>query len=281
MIHDQLSLLTDTLPVQKIIKPVKQKISPRKEMVGEIFYKNILAGLKKFFHERKFKKGVLGLSGGVDSSLTLKLAVDALGKENVSALIMPELGLTKQENIDHAKALAAYFGAVTYYQPINTFLMDYPMLPWKPTKLSMMNVKARIRMNLLYNFANSENALVLGTSNRSEILLGYGTKFGDMACDIEVIGDLYKTEVIMVADFVGLPPEIVHKVPSAELSEGQTDEDELGASYEDMDKVLMKLNLGLEGCIEHGLPAPLVHKVFGLVKANKHKSETPFVIPVR
>lgn len=269
--------------VQKNPRLAKPKIHtvPKDENIFESYRQNIINGLSHFFQKQKFKKGVLGLSGGVDSSLTLKLAVDALGAENITVLLMPELGLTKQENMDHAKALAAYFNVNTFYQPINTFLMDYVMLPWKPNKLSMMNAKARVRMTLLYNYANSENALVLGTSNRSEILLGYGTKFGDMACDAEVIGDLYKTEVTMLADYLGLPPEIVHKTPTAELSEGQTDEDELGATYEEMDKVLMKLSLSLNGCIEHGLPAPLVHKVFKQVEMNKHKSEIPFVIRAR
>lgn len=276
------SKITEVKP--PAIKSPRPKISPRKEPASsgleELLYEQLVSGLKKFLETQNFQKGVLGLSGGVDSSLTLKIAVEALGKENVIALVMPELGLTKQENIDHAKMLASYFGVTTYYQPINTLLMDFRLMPWKPNNRALMNTKARIRMSLLYNYANSEHALVLGTSNRSELLLGYATKFGDMACDVEIIGDLYKTEVTMMADAVGLPPEITHKTPTAELSEGQTDEGELGATYQDLDKVLMKHSLGLDGCIDHGLPAALVHKVFRLVEANKHKLQMPFVIPV-
>lgn len=241
-------------------------------------YEKLVNGLKEYCTKYQFKRGVLGVSGGVDSSLTLKIAVDALGPENITALMMPELGLTKQENTDHAKILCRFLGVNCYYQPINPFLMDFSILSWKPTPRAHMNTKARIRAVLLYNFANTENALVLGTSNKSESLLGYGTKYGDLAADIEVIGDLFKTEVVALADMIGLPPEIVNKTPTAELSAGQTDEEEIGAAYKDMDKVLMKLDAGPQGCIEHGLSAPLVELVFRRVEENKHKTELPFVI---
>jgi NAD+ synthase len=220
----------------------------------------------------------MGLSGGVDSSLVLKIAVDALGAANVTVLMLPELGLTKQENIDHSKMLCKYFDVMAYYQPINNLLIDFHHTPWRPTPKAHMNTKARIRSVLIYNFANTENALVLGTSNKSEILLGYGTKYGDLAADVEVIGDLLKTDVIKLADYAGLPPEIVNKTPSAELSAGQTDEAELGATYADLDKVLRKIDLGQEECISQGLPPALVHIVFDRVKNNAHKTKMPEVI---
>lgn len=281
---EQLSILGEitTVKTVKTAAPKKPKNSSKRETSSSIMevYAKLVNGLGKFFKEQNFKKGVIGLSGGVDSSLTLKIAVDALGAQNVFAIIMPELGLSKQENIDHAKILAGYFSVMTFYQPINSFLADYRVVPWKSNQLADMNVKARVRMSLLYHFANTENALVLGTSNRSEILLGYGTKFGDLACDIEVIGNLYKTEVTRLANELGLPPEIVNKMPTAELSEGQTDENELGATYAEMDNILMKLDLGIQGCIEHGLAAPLVHKVFQRVENNKHKSKPAFMIQI-
>jgi len=133
-------------------------------------------------------------------------------------------------------------------------------------------------MTMLYSLANSEKALVLGTSNLTEILLGYGTKYGDLAADIEVIGELYKTEVIKVAEYVGLPPEIAHKTPSAELVAGQSDEEELGAPYPDIDKVLMRRELGREGCVAHGLPLALVQLVFRRMDDNGHKRAMPPVI---
>ena len=278
------SAMTDTTTAQPQIAPVKKSRAPaavkahlRTHGLDEI-YNRLVAGVKKFFEEQHFKRGVLGLSGGVDSALTLKIAVDALGAENITALIMPELGLSKQENIDHAKLLCEFLEVAYFYQPINQFVVDFKNLPWGPSTLAGMNTKARIRSVLLYHYANSERALVLGTSNKSELLLGYGTKFGDLAADVEVIADLYKTEVIALADHIGLPLEIVNKTPSAELADGQSDEAELGATYAELDKVLAKLELGPEACIAHGLSGPLVQSVFRRVKENKHKGEMPFVI---
>lgn len=252
----------------------------RGSVYGEI-YQKLVSGLRAHFEKHHFKRGVLGVSGGVDSALTLKIAADALGEENVIAVLMPELGVTKQENIDHSKILCQFLKVRCYYQPINNFLTDFNITPWKPSPLAAMNTKARIRTVLLYSIANTEQALVLGTSNKSELLLGYGTKYGDLAADVEVIGELFKTEVIALADFAGLPPEIVYKTPTAELAPGQTDEQELGATYKDLDKILGKLELGPEGCIGHGLPSPLVQMVFRRVEENRHKTELPFVIKAK
>lgn len=262
---------------EKIVRRVKRIKKPEIGKPDQIFL-HLVSGLKKYFIDNHFAKAVLGVSGGVDSALTLLIAVEALGAENVTALIMPELGLTNPENIDHAKTLCDFLKVKYHYQPINPFLIDFNSLPWKPNRLAQMNIRARIRAVLLYNFANTENALVLGTSNKSEFLLGYGTKYGDFAADVEVIADLYKTEVIQLASYVGLPAEIVNKTPTAELSHGQTDEGEMGATYKEMDQVLMKLDLGIEGCIGHGMPSGLVQLVFRRVKENKHKTEMPHVI---
>lgn len=262
------------------VKPTAIKAHVRVSNLDEI-YGRLVAGVKTFFAEQNFKRGVLGLSGGVDSALTLKIAVDALGAENVTALIMPELGLTKDENVDHAKMLCEFLGVAYFNQPINQFVVDFKNLPWGPSTLASMNTKARTRTVLLYHYANSERALVLGTSNKSELLLGYGTKYGDLAADLEVIADLYKTEVIKLADHIGLPLEIVNKVPSAELAADQSDEAELGGSYAELDKVLAKLELGPEACIAHGLPGALVQSVFRRVAENKHKTQLPFVIKAK
>lgn len=241
----------------------------------------LVDGLRTFFTEQGFHKAVVGLSGGVDSALTLKIAVDALGSENVTALMMPEIGLTQSRNIEHAKGLCAFFGVKNYYVPINGLLQDFNTAPWKPNKIGQMNVKARVRSVLLYSYANTENALVLGTSNKSETLLGYGTKFGDLAADIEVIGELLKTEVIALADHVGLPPEIVNKKPSAELAPGQNDEEDMGALYVDMDKVLVHVHEGEEKCIELGFPSSLVHLVCKRYRSGAHKRIMPPSIKIR
>lgn len=276
----QNSLFDMEVSQEKPKTPSPIKSHPRTSSLDQI-YDKIVKGLREYCAKHHFKRGGVGVSGGVDSALTLKIAADALGPENVTALIMPELGLTKQENIDHAKILCQFLGVNCYYQPINNFLTDFGIVAWKPSSRAHMNTKARIRAVLLYNFANTENALVLGTSNKSEILLGYGTKYGDLAADVEVIGELLKTEVIALAEHIGLPPEIVYKTPTAELSADQTDEEELGAAYKDLDQVLAKRELGEQGCIDHGLSAPLVQAVFRRMAENKHKTELPYVIRVK
>lgn len=244
-------------------------------------YNQLIKGIKKYFKEARFVRAVVGVSGGVDSSLTLKLAVDALGAENVATISMPELGVSSQENIDHAKALCNALNVKFFYQPLNPFLADFPRLPWDPNKLATQNTKARLRAVLLYNYANTADALVLGTSNKSETLLGYGTKYGDLAADLEVIGDLYKDEVFALADFVGLPREIIDKPPTAELYAGQTDEGELGATYSQLDPILRRIKLGADQLIERGMNPTLVHSVIRRIEKNQHKTEMPPVLKVK
>lgn len=245
----------------------------------------IVEGLRDFMGKAGFKKAVVGVSGGIDSSLTLKLAVDALGADNVTAISMPELALTKRENIEHAEKLAKFLQVEFVKVPINRFLIEFDNLPWTTDvtanlELSKINVKARVRANILYHFANSHKAVVLGTSNLSETILGYGTKFGDLAADVEVIGALYKTQVRELAKHLSLPPEIISKPPSAELSENQTDEGELGADYELLDKILMRLDEGEAGLISAGFDPGLVRDLLYRIKHNKHKSEMPVVLSI-
>lgn len=246
-------------------------------------YTKLIAGIGKYFKQAKVENAVIGVSGGVDSALTLKLTVDALGPQRVTALLMPEKGISSEENHMHAKTLCQFLKVEHYSVSINKFLTDFLSLPWQPNDLSQINNKARVRMTILYNFANTRNALVVGTSNKTELALGYGTKFGDLAADIEVLGDLFKEEVYKLADHVGLPSEFIEKAPSAELYSGQTDEDELGMSYKEIDTILRKMEEGLskDELIEKGLNPNSVHKVFRLYELNKHKLEPPFLISVK
>jgi len=243
-------------------------------------YQKLIQGIKNYFEHSGTKRVVLGISGGLDSSLTLKLAVDALGTAKVTALSMPERGISSPINADHAKKLCLALGAEFYHVPINQFTESFKHLPWGTIPIANQNVKARLRMMILYHFANCHNALVLGTSNKSELLLGYGTKYGDLAADLEVIGDLYKEDVVKLADFIGLPREIIEKKPSAELYEGQTDAADLGASYQELDPILKKIDLGIENLIAQGMNAALVHDIFTRVEKNSHKTAMPPIIKI-
>jgi NAD+ synthase len=197
----------------------------------------IVSGLKDFFEKTGKKKAVVGLSGGIDSAVTLFLGVLALGKENVTAIFMPEEGLTDEKNKDDAIGFAESLGVDMIIKPINNFL-DVAIFPWQPTPIAEMNLKPRIRMMILYHFANSNDAIVLGTSNKSEIYLGYGTKYGDCASDVMPIADVLKTEIFELGKELEIPKEIIEKKPSAELHHGQTDEEEMGITYETADKII-------------------------------------------
>lgn len=234
--------------------------------------KQIVSGLKNYFEEAGFEKAVLGLSGGVDSALTAKLAVMALGSENVTALLMPNRGTSSEHSLHDAIAFAEELGIEYRVISIGDTADRYRKLPWKETEEATMNVQARIRMTILYHYANSHKALVLGTGNKTELTLGYFTKYGDGACDVLPIGNLYKTEVWKMAGELGLPEAIVKKTPSAELEEGHTDEGEIGMSYAEIDKILKKFEKGLSAKTE------AEQKIYTRIEANQHKAAPPPVI---
>lgn len=236
-------------------------------------HKNIVNNLKIFFKKSGFKRGVVGLSGGIDSALTFTLAVEALEKENVTALILPEKGLTKEENITNAVALARSAGVRYEIIDIVPFLIDYKNLPWAQNQMARMNLKARVRMCILYNYANTHKSLVLGTSNKTESIVGYGTKYGDLAADLEVIASLYKKEVYALAKLLEIPQYFIDVEPSAELEQGQTDEDEMGITYKDLDKILVQIEQEKEDKNDS-----LVKNVLEKIALNKHKTELPPVI---
>jgi NAD+ synthase len=243
-------------------------------------YTKILAGIQRYFRDAGIDKAVIGVSGGIDSALCLKLIADAIGPDNVTAVLMPEKGISNEENFHHAKELCSFLKVERYILPINKYLTDFLALPWTPNDLAQINIKARIRMSVLYSFANTKNALVIGTSNKTELAIGYGTKYGDLAGDIELIGDLFKGEVYELAEHVGLPDEFIHKVPSAELYTDQTDEDELGMTYKEIDQILRKMEEGLskDELINKGLSPNNVHKVYRLHEVNQHKLKPPHLV---
>ncbi|OYT28880.1 MAG: NAD(+) synthetase [Thermofilum sp. ex4484_82] len=199
--------------------------------------------IKEYFEKTGIGRAVLGLSGGVDSATVAYLTVKALGNSRVKVLIMPDSSVTPSKDIEDAKSLAKLLAVDSYTIDIANIVREYTKTPFyqEEQKVALGNLRARIRMTLLYYYANANNAIVVGTGDKSEILIGYFTKYGDGAVDILPIGDLYKTQVRQLALHLGVPREIALKPSSPALWPGQTAEKELGVSYDEIDLVLYAL----------------------------------------
>ncbi|AFL95115.1 putative NAD synthase [Thermococcus cleftensis] len=220
---------------------------------------------------------VIGISGGIDSTTTTYLAVKALGKERVLGLIMPYY---HNQDVEDAKLVCSSLGIECKLIDIRPIVDSFvAQLGFQPDKRSLGNIMARTRMVLLYAHANARNYLVLGTSNRSEFLTGYFTKWGDGASDYAPLINLYKTEVWEVARLLGVPERIIEKKPTAGLWEGQTDEDELGISYHLLDEILWRLvdqKMEKERIAEElEIPIERVEYVENLVRRSEHKRRLP------
>ncbi|MGD8455917.1 MAG: NAD+ synthase [Anaerolineales bacterium] len=237
--------------------------------------------LTKFIHSEitraGFSKAVLGVSGGIDSSLSCTLAAKALGPENVLALRMPYES-SSPDSLEHAQLLIEQLGVQSTTIPITPMVKPYlEMIPEKES-VRRGNVMARQRMIVVYDQSMAFKGLVVGTGNKTEILLGYTTLFGDSACAINPIGDLYKTQVRQLAREIGVPDVIIDKPPSADLWVGQTDEGELGFTYEDVDKLLYELidqQKSPEECAAGGFDEGFVREVMERVRRNHYKRVMP------
>jgi NAD+ synthase len=243
-------------------------------------FAKIVKGTKDYFKKAGCKKAVFGLSGGIDSALAAFILEKALGPENVFALFMPyEVNDSRQDLRDALKVAAkTKIGFCVF--PIKKICDRFNETVWMPNRLAKANLRARARMMVLYSFANSQNALVVGTSNRTELLLGYSTKYGDSACDIMPLASLYKGEIRELAKWLGTPKEIIRKKPTAGLWRGQTDEGEIGVKYEVIDEIL-------KGHFDNGDSIKLLEKKFGKkavskvllrAKKNEHKGKLPFAV---
>lgn len=223
---------------------------------------------------------VLGLSGGIDSTAVAYLAVEALGADAVHGLVMPG-EVNTEGNMSDAERVAEDLGIeydVIEIEPIaESFYGAFPEAT--DDRMAESNVRVRVRAVLSYFVANAEDELVLGTGNRSETLTGYFTKYGDGAVDCHPIGNLYKQQVRQLADHVGVPRDLVMKTPSAEMWEGQTDEEELGLTYDTLDAILalhIDGPLSTSATVEHlGVPESAVERVEELYEGSKHKRSMP------
>ncbi|MDX1437302.1 MAG: NAD+ synthase [Anaerolineales bacterium] len=224
-----------------------------------------------------FSRALVGLSGGIDSSLSFFLAVEALGAENVLAIRMPYKD-SSPESLEHAQWVIDQTGAPLKTIPI-TDIVD-PLFAMEPDsdRLRRGNAMARARMMVLYDQSAEFGGLVVGTGNKTEILLGYSTQFGDAACAINPIGDLYKTQVRQLSRELGVPAPIIDKAPSADLWVGQTDEGELGFTYEEVDRLLYLLvdqRYDPAECVEVGFAESFVHDVIRRIRQNHFKRVMP------
>ncbi len=225
------------------------------------------------------RKGVvIGISGGVDSALTAALATHALGNNRVLGLIMPYF---ETADVEDAELVCTHLGIsferISIRSAVDALEHSLPLPTLQP--IPRGNIMARMRMITLYAYANQQERLVLGTGNRSEWLTGYFTKWGDGACDLAPILPLYKTEVWEMARRLGLPPRIIAKPPSAGLWQGQTDEGELGISYQELDTILYLLMekgyTPVEAAHKTGIPLTRINAVDARIRSTTHKRHMP------
>lgn len=235
--------------------------------------------LRNEIYRTGFRRAVVGLSGGIDSSVTTYLAAKALGPDNVLAVTMP-YKTSSQETNEDSRRVRDTLGVQTRNVPITDQIDAYFAMFPDASQMRLANKCARERMTILYDQSAAFEGLVLGTSNKSELLLGYGTQFGDMASAINPIGDLYKTQLYPLGDFLGVPESILKKTPTGDLWIGQTDEGELGFSYADVDRMLYLMvdrRWQMNELISAGFDADFVHRVAERVRRNHYKRRLPII----
>lgn len=239
-----------------------------------------LAFIRRHVEAAGAKGVVVGVSGGLDSAVIAALCVRALGKSKVHAVLLPA-GDSNPLDEKHGRLLCTHLGlkpALRSIQPIVDGVRS--TLGGSPSPRALGNSKSRARMLTLYAFGQDKGLLVCGTGNKSELLTGYFTKWGDGGCDLLPIGDLYKTQVRQLARHLGLPPVFIRKPPTAGLQRGQTDEADLGVTYDELDAVLRGLELNHDLSTirrKTGLSKAKVERVNALVRGSEHKRHLPLV----
>lgn len=239
--------------------------------------------IDRFLHEELEKTGlhgfVVGLSGGVDSALACALAVRAVGAGRVLAVKMPHRNSNPASEAD-ASRVAAALGVGAERVDITPLVDPYFESRPAATPLRRGNFMARVRMACLFDLSMERRSLVLGTSNKTELLLGYGTWYGDMASSLNPNGDLYKTQVWQLSRHIGIPAEVVDKAPSADLWPDQTDEGEMGLTYAEADAILYLLvdeRFTVGEVVAEGFPRERVDKVLDMVERSQFKRRLPVI----
>ena len=233
--------------------------------------------------EAKAKGVVIGISGGIDSAVVLTLAVRALGHEKVNAFFLRNKNSSPddiQDIQDYCNSLRVNLNIINIQDVIDQFALSIDELEDSNT-LEWMNIKPRILQTYLYFFANKNNCLVCGGGNKSELMIGYFTKYGDGGVDILPIGDVYKTHVFQLAEYLKLPKNFINKPPSAGLKADQTDEDEIGMSYSKLDSILYGLEIfqSAQEIADHlKIPLQIVKRVRSMIYKSEHKRRAPLII---
>jgi NAD+ synthase len=245
------------------------------ELVAEILGRFVESELRRV----GFRHAVLGLSGGIDSAVVAFLCARALGPENVLTVTMP-YKTSSDASFRDATAVVDRLGCRTLHVPITDQVDAYFGRFPEASRMRLANKCARERMTILYDQSAAFEALVIGTSNKSELLLGYGTQFGDLASAINPIGDLYKTQLFHLAEWLEVPDSILRKPPTGDLWEGQTDEGELGFTYADVDRLLVLMvdrRWRRAELIEHGFRPEFIDRVALLIRRNHYKRRMPVI----
>jgi len=265
---------TDTISELPVINAMTDKM--------DRIFNGLVMGISDYFKKKNFTQAIIGLSGGVDSALVVVLAAEALGKENVIPVMMPS-PFSSEHSVSDSIKLCENLGITPLKIEISTIYQQFldttnPFFRNKPFNVTEENIQARIRGTLLMALSNKHGYILLNTSNKSELAVGYGTLYGDMAGGLSVIGDLYKTEVYELCNYINrkneiIPNQILTKAPSAELRPGQKDSDSL-PEYDMLDPILfqyIECHQGPDDIISRGFDEALVKRILKMVNSNEYK----------